>query len=190
MKHPYGAIALLLALIPIPPQGPQSAGGLRLETKYDGVTDMTTVQCNNLVKWGEAPEGLSVQANVSFHGKERDRSKEAGEPVNFWFFLSSNKGGATRHTQPSFQDAATLFLDTDKVRLVVPVKEYHSAFYELVRSLSESARAEMSHEDLRKLLGAKSLKGKWGAVEFKFSDASLASLQSFVSHQVFATEYR
>jgi hypothetical protein len=189
MKQLCGAILLISTLFPAFPQEPRPATDYRFETKYDRYTDTTTVQCSNLVKWGEAPAGLSVQANVSFHGKEKDRTKDVGEAVNFWFFLSANKGGATRHTRPLFQEAATLYLDMDSARLEIPVKDYRNAFYELVRSLSESARAEVGRDDLRKLLDTNSLKGEWGGVEFKFSGAALASLKTFVSHQVFTAEF-
>src|SRR5262249_18498162 len=100
MKHLCGAILLVSTIFPVSPQQPQPASDYRLETRYDRYTDTTTVQCNNLVKWGEAPMGLSVQAIVSYHGKERNRANEGSEMVNFWFFLSSNKGGATLHTRP------------------------------------------------------------------------------------------
>jgi hypothetical protein len=56
--------------------------------------------------------------------------------------------------------------------------------------LAESARAEVGREDLRKLLAAESLKGKWGAIEFKLSEAALASLKAFISRQVFAANDR
>lgn len=36
----------------------------------------------------------------------------------------------------------------------------------------------------------KVLAGKWGGVEFKFSDVALASLKDFISRQVFATDSR
>jgi hypothetical protein len=55
----------------------------------------------------------------------------------------------------------------------------------LNRLLAESARAEISREDLRKLLDARSVEGKWGDIDFKVSEAALASLKGFISHQVF-----
>jgi len=56
--------------------------------------------------------------------------------------------------------------------------------------LAESARAEVGREDLRKLLAAESLEGKWGDIEFKLSEAALASLKDFISRQVFAASDR
>jgi hypothetical protein len=41
----------------------------------------------------------------------------------------------------------------------------------------------MCHEDLQKVLKTKSLAGKWGTVEFKFSDTSLASLKEFIARE-------
>ena len=61
---------------------------------------------------------------------------------------------------------------------------------ELVRSFSESARTEISHEDLRKLIESKSLNAEWGGVEFKFPDASLASLKDFISRRISAADVR
>jgi hypothetical protein len=188
MKRAYGAILLLLACIPVTPQESQSPSVFRVDAKYDSFTDTTTVQCGDLVKWGEAPAGLSVQANLSFRGKEQDRTPEMNTPVSFWFSLSSNQGGATRNAKPAFRDAKTLYLVADSTRLEIPVKDYRNAFYELVRSYSESASAEMSREDLRKLLDAKALEGKWGGVEFKFSNAALVTLKAFISRNVFASE--
>jgi len=183
MTQTYGITLLLLATLSANLQDGQSAGACRLETKYDRFADITTVQCD-LVESGDSPARLTVQANASFHGKDPN------ETAKFWLSLSSNRGGATRRTKPSFQEATTLYLSMDSTRLEIPVSDYGAAFYELVRSFSESARAEISREDLRKLLKAKSLKGEWGGVEFKFSDAALASLRDFVSRQIFATNDR
>ena len=174
------ATLLLLAILPTLAQDRQPARVCRLETKYDRLTDTTTVGCDELVKWGEAPAGLSVQAQVSFRGKE------ANETAKFWLCLSSNKGGATRHTGPLFKEASTLSLVLDGARLEFPVTDYRHNFYELAGLRSESARAEIRTEDLNKLIETKNLAGKWGGVEFKFSDAALASLKDFISRQVFA----
>jgi hypothetical protein len=78
----------------------------------------------------------------------------------------------------------------DSARLEIPVTEYRNDFFELNRLFAESARAEISREDLRKLLEVKSLSGNWGGAEFRFSDANLASLKYFISHQVFASSER
>jgi len=180
MTQTYRIILLLLAMLPALRQARQPASVCHLETKYDRLADTTTIQCDDLVQWGEAPAGLSVQADASFRGKE------ANETARFWLYLSSNRGGATRHTRPLFQEATTLYLVMDAARLEVPVTDYHHDFFELIRSCAESARAEIRREDLHKLLEAKRLEGQWGGVEFKFSDAALASLKEFISHQVFA----
>jgi hypothetical protein len=74
----------------------------------------------------------------------------------------------------------------DSARLEVPVKDYRNDFYELNRLLAESARAEISREDLRKLLEARSVEGRWGDVEFKLSEAALTALKDLISRQVFA----
>lgn len=167
----------------------------RLETKYDPGADTTTVKCD-LIESVESQSRLTVQANASFRGKGEDAGKgEGGEKefrdaMKFWFFLSSNRGGATRRTKPLFREATTLYLVMDSARLEIPVKDYRNDFYELVGSFSESARAEIGREDLRKLLKVRSLKGEWGGVEFKFSDASLASLKDFISRRISAVNDR
>ena len=161
-------------------QVPPSNGG-RFETKYDRFKDLTTVQCE-LVKWGEAPAKLTVQANTSFSGKEPN------ETTRFWFSLSSNRGGASRETKPLFREATKLHLSTSSEHLDLAVTDYQHTFFEMIPSFAESARAEISRDDGQKLLRAKSLKGKWGDIEFKFTDAALVSLKDFISR--FAPEVR
>src|SRR5262249_4017055 len=168
MTQTYGITLLLLATLSANPQDLQPANVYRLETKYDPGADTTTVKCN-LIESVESRTRLTVQASASFRGKGGEN--EPNEATKFWFFLSSNRGGATQRTQPLFREATTLYLVMDSARLDIPVKDYRNDFYEFVGSFSESARAEIGREDLRKLLNAKSLKGEWGGVEFKFSDA-------------------
>lgn len=187
IKRARGVSLLLLALLsPLPQNHQRPAGVCRIETKYDSLSDTTTVQCDELVRFGEAPSGLSVQADASFRGKEEDRGKEPDESAKFWFFLSSNRSGSTRHSQPLFQDATTVTLFVDSTRLDIPVKDYRHEFFDLTGYLSESARAEIGRDDLRKLLEARSLKGEWGGVEFSFSKTELASLKDFITSKVFA----
>jgi len=183
MKPAYSGALLLLAIFPALPQDHQPTRVGRIETKYDRLADTTTLQCN-LVELGEGAPKLTVQANASFRGKEPN------ETAKFWLGLASYKSGATRRTQCSFMEATTLYLTTDSARLEVPVKDYHNDFYEMNRLLAEQARAEINREDLRKLLDARSIEGKWGDVEFKLSDAALASLKDFISRQVFAANDR
>jgi hypothetical protein len=183
MKPAYSSILLLLAVITVLPQDHQSTRVGRIETKYDRPTDTTTAQCD-LIELGEGAPKLTVQANASFRGKEPNGT------VIFWLGLASYKGDATRHTRRSFEEATILYLTMDSARLGVPVKDYRNNFYELNRLLAESARAEIGREDLRKLLDAKSLEGKWGDVEFKLSEAALASFKDFITRQVFAANDR
>jgi hypothetical protein len=190
MKQARRVSLLLLAILLPLLQEQQPASVCRLATKYDSLADTTTIQCDDLVKFGEAPSGLSVRADASFRGKEQDQGKEPAETSKFWLFLSSNRSGATRRTQPLFQEATTLYLLVDSARLEIAVKDYRHEFYELTSSFSESARAEIGHEGLRKLLAAKSLKGKWGSAEFRFSNDALASLKGFISSRVFAAHTR
>ena len=185
MTQTYGIILLFLATLTTYPQDPANVH--RLETRYDHITDTTTVKCS-LIESVESPTRLIVHASASFRGKTG--AKENNDATKFWFLLSSNRGGATRRTQPLFKEAKTLYLEIDSARLDIQVEDYRNDFYELVSSFSESARAEIGREDLLKLLNAKSLKGEWGGVDFKFSDAALASLKNFISRQVFAGNIR
>src|SRR5215813_14038311 len=187
MTQTYGITLLLLATLSANQQDPQPANVYRLEAKYDPGSDTTTVKCD-LIESVESPTRLTVQAGASFHGKVG--AKQPNEATKFWFFLSSNRGGATRRTQPLFREASTLSLVMDSERLDIPVEDYRYDFYELVRSFSESARAEIGREDLRKLLNAKSLNGEWGGFEFKFSDAAVASLRDFISRRISAADVR
>src|SRR5205085_12436201 len=95
------------------------------KTKYDHLTDTTTIECGDLVKWGEAPAELTVQAHIFFRGKE------SNETAKFYLSLSSNRGGATRQTQPLFQDATTLYLVVDSTRMELSVSDYHHDYFDL-----------------------------------------------------------
>src|SRR5262249_1202405 len=187
MTQTYGITLLLLATLSANPQNPHPADVYRLGTKSDPGSDTTTVKCD-LVESVEPPTRLTVQAGASFRGK--GGAKEPNEATKFWLFLSFYRGGATRRTKPLFREASTLGLVMDSGRLDVPVEDYRNGFYELVRSFSESARAEIGREDLRKLLNAKSLKGEWGGVEFKFSSAALSSLKEFISRRISVADVR
>ena len=183
MKPAYTIALFLLSFFPALSQDFQPTRVGRVEAKYDRSADITTLQCN-LVELGEGAPKLTVQANASFRGKEPN------ETAIFWLGLSSYKGGATRRTRRSFEEATTLYLTMDSARLEVPVKDYRNDFYELNHLLAESARAEISREGLRKLLDARSLEGKWGDVEFRFSEDALALLKDFISRRVFTANDR
>jgi hypothetical protein len=171
-------LAILLAMAPVRLFAQQPANACRLEANYDRETDTTTVECD-LIESFAAPTRLIVQANASFQGKEPNES------AKFWLGLSAYRSSANRRTPPLFKEAATFSLLTDAVRIEIPVTGYRKDFFELNRLLAEQARAEISREDLRKLLDAKSLAGKWESLEFKFSGDALASLKDFISRQVF-----
>jgi hypothetical protein len=179
LHQSYSVAMLLLALFPALPQNHRATHNGQGESEYDRLTDTTTVHCD-LVELGDRAPKLTVRANASF------RRKEPNETTKFWFSLASYKGDATRRTQRSFKEATTLYLTIDSARLEFPVKGYRNDFYELNRLLAESARAEISLEDLRKLREARSVEGKWGDVEFKLSEDALASLKDFISRHVFA----
>jgi hypothetical protein len=177
MKLYYWVSLLFLATIS-PCMQEQPGSFCRLETRYDQQTDTTTVRCD-LVELRGAPARVTIQAVSSYRGKEPN------ETAKFWLQLLGFTGDATRRTQPVFREATEISLISEANLLEIPVNDYGTELFELNRLLAESARAEISREDLRKLLDAQSLKGKWGNVEVKFSDASLRSLKSFITRQVF-----
>lgn len=155
----------------------------RLENNFDREADLTTVHCD-LIETVHPPVRLIVRASATFRGKEPN------ETGTFWFSLSAYRSGATRRTEPFFQEAATLFLSADSERLEGPVKHYRKEFFEMNRLLTEQARAEISRAELQKLLDAKQLSGKWGSVEFKFSATALAALKDFITRQVLVASDR
>ena len=151
----------------------------RLETKYDREMNSTTVECALLESF-MPPIRLMVQANASFQGKRPN------ETAKFQLSLAAFRNGSNRHTTPLFKDATTLLLNLGTSHLEIPVTEFRTEFFEMNRLLAEQANAAVSGEDLRKLLQAKSLKGKWGNTEFDLSETALASLKTFISGQMFA----
>jgi hypothetical protein len=176
MKQIFCLVLLLLAPRLVLQQDQQSAVVCHSETKYDRDADITTVQCD-LIEDVLVTGRLIVSAGTSFQGKEPN------EPAQFWLGLASFKGSANRRTPPSFKEAMTLYLTADSAQLEVEVKDYRKEFFENNRLLAEEARAEISREDLQKLVHARRLEGKWGSAEFKFSDAALASIKEFISRQ-------
>lgn len=176
MKQAFCLILLLLAPRLVFQQDQQPAAVCRSESKYDRDADMTTVHCD-LIEEVLTTGRLMVSANASFQGKEQN------EPAQFWLGLASYKGSASRRTPPLFKEATTLYLTADSARLEIPVRGYRKDFYELNSLLAEEARAWISREDLQKLVNTRRLEGKWGSAEFKFSDATLASLKNFISRQ-------
>jgi len=182
MKPSYWVSFLFLTLIVSLIQD-KTSNVCRLETKYDQVADTTVVRCD-LVELRDVPARLTIQAVASYRGTEPN------ETTKFWLQLSGFITDASRRTQPVFQEATIITLSTETTRLEVPLSDYHNDFFELNRLLAESARAEISRNDLRKLLDARSLKCKWSDSEIKFSDASLSSLKSFISRQVFYADIR
>ncbi len=183
MKHAYCLALLLLTTQSAFAQNEPEAGLCRAETKYDRAADTTTVGCDLFESYKDHLR-LFVRINVSFQGKE------ANETAKFSLALSSYKGDATRRTLPLFKDTATLALSADPAQLELPINDYHRDFFEMNRMLAERARAELGREDLRKLLDARSLAGKWGGAEFRFSGAALAALKEFISRQAITADGR
>jgi hypothetical protein len=109
--------------------------------------------------------------------------KGAEGPAQFWLGLASYQGSANRRSPSSFREATTLYLTADSKQLEIRVKDYRKDFFEINRLLTEEARAEIGSVDLQKLVNARRIEGKWGSAEFKFSDATLASLKNFISRQ-------
>jgi hypothetical protein len=183
MKYACCLALLLLTTQSALAQNEQEAGLCRVETKYDRAADTTTIGCN-LFESYENRLRLIVRINVSFQGKE------ANETAKFSLAFSAYKGDATRKTAPLFKDAATLALSAAPAHLELPISDYRQDFFEMTRLLAEQARAELGREDLRRLLAAQSLAGKWGGAEFRLSGAALAALKELISRQVFTTDGR
>lgn len=183
MKYVYCLALLLLTTQCVMAQNESEASLCRLETKYDRATDTTTVGCDLFESYKDRLR-FQVRINVSFQGKE------ANETAKFSLALSSYKGDATRKTLPLFKDAVTLALSADPAQFELPISGYQKDFFEMNRMLAELARAELGREDLRRLLAAQSLAGKWGGAEFKLSGAALKALKEFISHQAFTTDGR
>ncbi len=177
-------VALLLsAILPVFVIAQSPAKTCRTETKYDHETDTTVVQCD-LIESVVSPVRLMIRAGASFHGKRPN------DDAKFWLGLAAYKGGANNRFSPLFREANTLSLLVDSTWLEVPVQGYGNDFYELNRLMVEQARAEISREDLQKLLEAQSIKGKWGNAEFKLPEAALVSLKHFINRQVFGVQPR
>jgi hypothetical protein len=181
MKHAYCLALLLLTTPSVFAQNEPEAGLCRAEAKYDRAAGTTTIECDLFESYKDHLR-LIVRASVSFQGKEPN------ETAKFWLVLSSYKGGATRRTLPSFENVATLTLSVNAAQLELPIRDYRKDFFEMNRMLAEQARAELSREDLRKLLDAKSLVGKGGAAEFRFSGAALAALKEFITGKFFTID--
>jgi hypothetical protein len=180
MRQVLSAMLLLLAIYPTHAQDRSHPNACRTESKYDQVADTTTVKCLDLVKWGEAPARLTIHAVASFTGREPNQS------VRLWLVLSSNRSGSTREAPLLFKEATTIRLALDSDQLDLPVTDYNSDFFELNHLRAESAHAVMCLEDLQRVLKTKSLAGRWGTVDFKFSDSALASLKNFIARQAIA----
>ncbi len=182
MKQIFCFILLLLASPLAFAQGGHASGVCHYEISYNRSADETLVQCEDLIPLGEAPAGMTVHLSASFHGKEPN------ETAKFWFSLNANKSVPTRHTPPAFKGVTTIKLSFDAGDIDIPIKDYRSEYYELIRSHAETARAEVEAPNLQKLLDAKSLRGTWGTVEFKFSPAALASLKKFLLRHVLVVQ--
>jgi hypothetical protein len=177
MRRTWCCAALALVMFLTPMSAQQSSATFPIETRYDRTTDTTTRLCHNLVRWGEAPAGVTFEAYVSFHGRQANDTAQCG------FLLFSNRSRKAKEPQFLFKTAQSLILKSDDLQIELPVKNYHSEYFELINSAAESAGAELSHKDLPRLLAARNLVGKWGNVEFRLSEASLNALRRFLSYQ-------
>ncbi len=181
MRQLLRAMLLLLVMYPAYAQDrSHPSTGCRLESKYDQMADTTTVKCMDLVKWGEAPARLTIHAAASFTGREPNQS------VRLWLILSSNRSGSTREAPLLFKEATTIHLALDSTQLEIPVTDFSTDFFELTHLRTESAHAMICLEDLQRLLKAKSVAGRWGAVDFKVSDGAFPCLKSFIAHEAIA----
>lgn len=184
MKQILCLTLLILTVLPVLGQNVSPARACRMASYYDRLADATTIQCDDLIPRGEAPAGLSVGINHSYRGKSPN------ETAKFRFHLSSNRGGVTRRTPPLFQGTETLYLRSDSASLELSIKNYNNTFFELIRSSAESAQAEIRAEDVRTVLAAQRLEGRWGTASFKFSDRALAALKEFILQRTVSEDGR
>jgi len=180
MKDVLSTLLLLLVIYPAFAQDRAHPNECRLESKYDQSADTTTIKCLDLIKWGEAPARLTIHAAASFKGHEPNQS------ARLWLILSSNRSDSTREAPLLFKQAVTIHLALDSGELEIPVSDYSTDFFEMNRLRAESAHAVICIDDLQKVLNSRNLAGKWGTVDFKFSDRSLASLKDFIAHNAIA----
>jgi hypothetical protein len=182
MKRRVVALLLVLifclAVLPSAAYAQTPGSVCQREAKYDPAANLTTVECA-LLETFTPPIRLMLTANVAYQGKQPN------ETAKFHFNLSAFRGDSDRRTPPLFKEATTLSLSLETTRLEIPVTGFHADFFEMNRLLAEQAQASLDGENLRKLLEAKSLAGKWGNAEFKLTDASFQSLKKFISDQIF-----
>lgn len=147
--------------------------------RYDRTTDTTSVTCE-LVRWGEAPARVTVEAHAVYQGREPK------EPGRFWLEFQSNRGGPTRRTPMLFKDSESLLMAIDSERYDVPLEDYICTLFEIVPAVAESARAEINPELQRRLISARRLEVHWGSAGIRFSDPALSALKTFISDHVAA----
>src|SRR5262249_37411297 len=142
MRQSLIVMLVLLAMSPAYAQKHSRQNGLRLESKYDQVTDTTTTSCIDLIKWGEAPARLTIHAAASFTGREPNQS------VKLWLVLSSDRSGSARQAPLLFKESTIVHLVLDSGQMDIPITEYHTDFFELSGLRAESAHAVFCLEDL------------------------------------------
>ncbi|MCW5970341.1 MAG: hypothetical protein KIT57_17680 [Blastocatellales bacterium] len=154
-----------------------NSDAFKSQIRYDRITDTTNVMCE-LIRWGEAPARVTVEAHAAYHGREPK------EPGRFWLVFQSNRGGPTRRTPMLFKDCDSLLMAIDSERYDVRLEDYSSILFEIVPSVAESARAEISADLQRRLIDARRLEVHWGTAPVKFSDPALSALKAFISDHV------
>lgn len=157
----------------------QKSDAYKSDIRYDRITDTTNVTCE-LVRWGEAPARVTVEAHAVYQGREPK------EPGRFWLAMLSNRGGPTRRTPMLFKDSESILMAIDSEQYDVRLEDYNCTLFEIVPAVAESARAEINPELQRRLIAARRLEVHWGSAGIKFSDPALLALKTFISDHVAA----
>ena len=166
----FGLLLLLFAPAPFLESFP-------VTSRYDRASDTTTARIELL-------NDDSAQVNLTIQGSAVFRGNEPNEDGQFYFVVTATRGHITRKTPPLFTAQESLRLTLGATPLDAPLTDYNKEFYEMIQRGSETARAEIKRADLPKLLATKQLTGQCGAIQFKLSEAAVAALKDFVTHQV------
>ncbi|MDT4896754.1 MAG: hypothetical protein QOH25_1831 [Acidobacteriota bacterium] len=152
---------------------PLPSGKYGITTKYDRFTNITeAVLQETLAKTGEGVYGLRLTAVAYFEGNEL-HSK-----AKFQIALSWTKSSKLA-SDLKFREAEQVILLIDGEPLSLSVRNYKYHVAEIMSWVSEYGTLELSDGDINKLLKAKTVEGRWGDVEFRFTDAALDAFNDF-----------
>jgi hypothetical protein len=153
---------------------PLPSGRYKITTKYDRFSDVTeAVLQETLASTGEGIYGLRLTAVALFEGNELHSKPK------FQIDLSWTKAG-NKQSDLKFNEAGDVILLADGERLRLPVRNYKYHIADIMSWVNEYGTLELSDSDINKLLKAKAVDGRWGDIEFRFTDTGLAAFYEFV----------